>query len=126
MSHPFGDLLTQYLHRKHGLSQAKLAAGILQPPSIISEMSQGKRLHGAQARERVTAIIGWLQQQGALASLDDANALLNAAGMAPLHERNAGEAQLIHNLSAQPTQRQSTELDRLPPKVAFVVSPAAL
>ncbi|HMN27476.1 MAG TPA: hypothetical protein PKE45_04905 [Caldilineaceae bacterium] len=46
MSHPFGDLLTQHLHRKHGLSQAKLAAGILQTPSIISDMSQGKRLHG--------------------------------------------------------------------------------
>jgi hypothetical protein len=24
MSHPFGDLLSQHLHRKHGLSQAKL------------------------------------------------------------------------------------------------------
>jgi hypothetical protein len=38
MSHPFGDLLSQYLHRKHGLSQAKLAAGILQDPSIIGKM----------------------------------------------------------------------------------------
>src|SRR5215510_216451 len=66
MSHPFGDLLTQYLHRKHGLSQSKLAAGILQSPSIISDMSQGKRLYGPQARERVTAIIAWLQQQDAL------------------------------------------------------------
>ena len=26
MSHPFGDRLSQHLHRKHGLSQAKLAA----------------------------------------------------------------------------------------------------
>lgn len=84
MSHPFGDLLTQHLHRKHGLSQAKLAAGILQPPSIISEMCQGKRLHGPQARERVLAIIGWLQQQGALTILDEADALLRATGMAPL------------------------------------------
>jgi hypothetical protein len=50
VSHPFGDLLTQYLHRKHGLSQGKLAAGILQAPSIISEMCQGKRLRGVQAR----------------------------------------------------------------------------
>jgi hypothetical protein len=83
MSHPFGDLLAQHLHRKHGLSQAKLAAGILQTPSIISEMCQGKRLRGPQARERVTAIIAWLQQQGALATLDEANALLSAAGMAP-------------------------------------------
>ena len=58
MSHPFGDLLTQHLHRKHGLSQSKLAAGILQSPSIVSEMCQGKRLNGPQARERVVAIIG--------------------------------------------------------------------
>ena len=77
MSHPFGDLLTQYLHRKHGLSQAKLAAGLLQAPSIISEMCHGKRLHGPQARERVTAIIAWLRQQGALTTLDEANALLD-------------------------------------------------
>jgi ribosome-binding protein aMBF1 (putative translation factor) len=53
MSHPFGDLLAQALHRKRGLSQSKLAAGILQSPSIITEMGQGKRLSGAQARERV-------------------------------------------------------------------------
>ena len=52
MSHPFGDLLAQHLHRKHGLSQAKLAAGILQPPSIIWEMCKGNRLTGAQAREQ--------------------------------------------------------------------------
>ncbi|MEZ4867856.1 MAG: hypothetical protein R3C14_41400 [Caldilineaceae bacterium] len=95
MSHPFGDLIAQYLHRKHGLSQAKLAAGILQPPSIISEMCQGKRLNGLQARERVTVIITWLQQQGVLTSLDEATALLNTAGMAPLQARTPDEAQLI-------------------------------
>ena len=38
MSHPFGDLLSQHLHRKHGLSQARLAAGILQDPSIMGKM----------------------------------------------------------------------------------------
>ena len=52
MSHPFGDLLSQYLHRKHGLSQAKLAEGILQDPSIIGRMCKGQRLNGPQARER--------------------------------------------------------------------------
>ncbi len=62
MNHPFGDLLTQYLHRKHGLSQAKLAAGIVQSPAIITDMSQGRRLSGLQALERVLAISGWLQQ----------------------------------------------------------------
>ncbi len=39
MSHPFGDLLSQHLHRKHGLRQAKLAEGVLQDPSIIGEMN---------------------------------------------------------------------------------------
>jgi len=107
VSHPFGDLLTHYLHRKHGLSQSKLAAGILQSPSIISEMSQGKRLSGPQARERVTAIIDWLQQQGALTSLDEANALLNAAGMSPLHERDPDEAHLIRTFSAQAARQPS-------------------
>ncbi|MEZ4867854.1 MAG: tetratricopeptide repeat protein [Caldilineaceae bacterium] len=116
MSHPFGDLLTHYLHRKHGLSQSKLADGIIQAPSIISEMSQGKRLNGPQARERVTAIITWLQQQGALTSLDEANALLNAAGMAPLQERTADEAQLIRTLSAQVTPRHSLALNTQPPQ----------
>jgi len=42
MSHPFGDLIAQHLHCKHGLSQSKLAAGILQSPSIITNMCQGK------------------------------------------------------------------------------------
>jgi plasmid maintenance system antidote protein VapI len=53
MSHPFGDLISQHLHRKHGLSQAKLAEGILQPPIVISLMCKGQRLTGPQARQRV-------------------------------------------------------------------------
>ncbi len=111
MSHPFGDLLTQHLHRKHGLSQSKLAAGILQSPSIITDMSQGKRLNGPQAHERVTAIIDWLQQQGALETLTEANALLNAAGMAPLQERDTAEASLISKLSAQASANQRPSAD---------------
>jgi predicted ATPase len=102
VSHPFGDLLTQHLHRKHGLSQAKLAAGILQAPSIISEMCQGKRLRGSQARERVTVIIAWLQQQGALTTLDEANALLSAAGLTALRVDESAEAALLRRLTAQP------------------------
>jgi len=79
MSHPFGDLISHYVHRKHGLSQSKLAAGILQSPSIITEMCQGKRLQGRQARERVVAIIAWLHQQEAVESAAEANALLSGA-----------------------------------------------
>jgi len=106
MSHPFGDLIAHYIHRKHGLSQSKLAAGILQSPSIITEMCQGKRLSGPQARERVISIIGWLQQQSALETLDEANALLNTASMSPLHERDATEVTLIHRLRAPLGQNQ--------------------
>jgi predicted ATPase/DNA-binding CsgD family transcriptional regulator len=102
MSHPFGDLLGQYLHRKHGLSQFKLANGVLLAPSVISEMCSGKRLGGPQARDRVLAIIGWLHQQEAAISIEDANALLDAARMSPLKEQETGEAELLHKLIAYP------------------------
>jgi len=115
MSHPFGDLLTQHLHRKHGLSQSKLAAGILQSPSIITDMSQGKRLNGPQARQRVTEIIAWLQQQGALESLDEANALLVAAGMSPLRAREPSECSLLEQLRYMPSTNGSS---------AFAISPS--
>jgi hypothetical protein len=98
MSHPFGDLLSQYLHRKHGLSQSKLAAGILQAPTLITGICKGRRLTGLQARERVITIIGWLQQQNVLASFAEANALLNAAGMAPLQVQQPAEALLLRSL----------------------------
>ena len=96
--HPFGNLLTQHLHRKHGLSQARLAAGILQEPAIISKMCKGERLHGAQARVRVLAVIMWLRNEGVLAAIEEANALLDAADMAGLHDRDAAEASLIASL----------------------------
>lgn len=98
MSHPFGDLLSQYLHRKHGLSQSKLAEGILQAPTIISSMCKGRRLTGPQARDRVVAILGWLHQQGVLATRAEANALLAAAGMADLQVEHPAEAILLHAL----------------------------
>lgn len=104
MSHPFGDLLSQFLHRKHGLSQFKLAGGILQSPSVISEMCNGKRLTGPQARERVVAIISWLHQQDALITQEEANILLEAAGMSPLREREPIEADLLHKLSTSSLQ----------------------
>jgi predicted ATPase len=100
MSHPFGDLLSQYLHRKHGLSQFKLAAGVFQAPSIITHMCKGRRLSGSQARERVVLIIDWLCEQGALTTINEANALLDAAGMASLHSVNAAEALLLDSLAS--------------------------
>lgn len=98
MSHPFGDLLTQFLHRKHGLSQAKLAEGILQPPVIISLMCKGQRLRAGQARERVLAIIAWLQREGVLTTQKEANALLAAAGMADLSAKHTDEERLLARL----------------------------
>ncbi len=103
MSHPFGDQIAQHLHRKHGLSQSKLAAGILQAPSIITEMCQGKRLQGYQARERIIAIITWLAQQGVLATLSEADALLAAAGMAGLNPQEPAEQRLLQQLASQPS-----------------------
>src|SRR5690242_7625509 len=84
MNHPFGDLLSQHLHRKHGLSQAKLAEGIRQDPSIIGKMCKGQRLNGLQARVRVCALIGWLYAQAVLVTVSEANQLLAAAGMAAI------------------------------------------
>ena len=122
MSHPFGDLLSQYLHRKHGLSQFKLANGIDQTPSVISEMCQGKRLYGPQARERVLSMVSWLQGQAVLDTLDDANALLDAAGMSPLHERNANEASLLCKLHVE-NKRNPLPLEaspiNFPVRIAF-------
>jgi predicted ATPase/predicted negative regulator of RcsB-dependent stress response len=105
MSHPFGDLVSQYLHRKHGLSQSKLAAGVIQEPAVITRMCKGERLTGPQARERVVAIIGWLHKQGALETIGEANALLNAAGLAPLYEAAPPEAALLRQLR-QPTSTE--------------------
>jgi predicted ATPase len=128
MSHRFGDLLTQHLHRKHGLSQAKLAAGISQDPTLIAKMCKGERLTGPQARERVLVIISWLHGQGVLQTRHEADALLIAAGLAPLHdaESDATEAAVIGKLSgahgaAPPPFEPSFRNCRLPsPPTPFV------
>jgi hypothetical protein len=105
VTHPFGDLISQHLHRKHGLSQAQLAEGILQAPTIVSAMCKGRRLSGPQARERVLAIIAWLHAQSALDTLAEANALLVAADMAPLNASYPAEAALIAAMPAAAERR---------------------
>jgi non-specific serine/threonine protein kinase len=102
MSHPFGDLISQHLHRKHGLSQSKLAAAILQDPSVIGKMCKGQRLTGPDARKRVLAIAGYLRTQCVLATVAEANALLAAAGMSPLSEDIAEERALLAALDLEP------------------------
>lgn len=101
MSHPFGDLIKQHLSKKHGLSQSKLARGIDQDPAVITKMCQGKRLSGIQARERVIAIIDWLNEEEALSNLEEANALLGAAGMSDLNADLPPESKLIERLPVQ-------------------------
>ncbi|MBA3946605.1 MAG: AAA family ATPase [Herpetosiphonaceae bacterium] len=110
MSHPFGDLLSRYLHRKHGLTQSKLAEGILQDPSIITKMCKGQRLTGIQARERVVGIIGWLRAQAAIETGTEANALLAAAGMASLRRDEPHEHALLQQLQPQPLPTLSPAL----------------
>ncbi len=101
MSHPFGDLLWQHLVRKRGLSQNKLAVGIDQDRAVITRMCNGKALSGPQSRERVVAVIKWLHTQGVLESLDEANALLAAAGKRGLDMSQAVEAELLRSLGTQ-------------------------
>jgi hypothetical protein len=98
MSHPFGDLVTQHLSRKHGLSQNKLAEGIDQDPAVISAMCNGRRLSGRQARERVLAIARWFVERGVLVTRTEADALLEAAGLARLRPDRPTEAGLLKAL----------------------------
>jgi predicted ATPase len=102
MSHPFGNLLSQHLHRKHGLSQARLAEAILQDPSVVGKMCKGDRLTGPQARERVLAIIGYLHTQGVLETVAEADALLAAAGMSSLSQALPEERALLETLGRDP------------------------
>jgi len=84
----FGDLLTHYRSRKHGLSQNRLAelSGVAAP--ILSNMCHGDRLTGTYARERVLRIVFALFKEGVVREGQEANALLDAAKMSALE---AGE-----------------------------------
>lgn len=103
MSHPFGDLISQHLHRKSGLTQSMLAAGINQPRTVVGLMCQGQRLTGPQARERVLSIIRWLHGQEVLETTGEANALLNAAGMVGLNEDLPEEIDFLRAGSKAPS-----------------------
>ena len=101
MSHPFGKLLEHYRMRKPGLSQAKLAAQIGYDASLLGKMAQGKReLTGPSGRSRVLRIVSALHEVGALTRFEEANALLEAAGMPPLYDGKDEEAVLIMQLRA--------------------------
>jgi predicted ATPase len=83
-------------------------------------MCQGRRLTGPLARQRVVAIIAWLHANHVLTTLAEASALLAAAGMSALDERNSGEADLVRALApAQPT-------DQSPPPAAHRPHPSRI
>ena len=101
-SHPFGDLLTQYRARKHGLSQARLAEAAGYDPSLIGRMARGTRdLTGPSGRERVLRLLAALRQFEAITTVDEANALLRAAALPPLFDGQPIEAALMGQLRVE-------------------------
>ncbi len=124
MGHAFGDQLRRLLSQKHGLSQSRLADGVGLDPSIISAMCQGQRLTGLRARERVIAIVVWLQQQGALTTHDAATALFAAAGMVGLRTEVQVENdlyQLLATTTSTTTIRPPSPPGSLPPLPPLVI-----
>ncbi len=102
--HPFGELLTQYRLRKPGLTQTQLAGLAGYDQAILIRMGQGKKdLTGPSGRERILRLAEVLLDLGALSSLDEVNALLLAATMPPLFDRQPAEAALISRLSRAQT-----------------------
>lgn len=109
MAHSFGDLLKRYLNRKHGLSQSKLAEAVYVDPAVITRMCQGKGLN----RDRILDIIVWFQQQAVFESVAEANALLQAAGLAELDSKQPGEVEILRKLP-QETQPEPTSQKLVP------------
>ena len=102
--HPFGQLLGQHRARKPGLSQRKLAELAGYDQAIVARMARGgKDLTGPSGRERVLRLVETLADQGALTSVDEANALLQSADLPPLYERLPADAKLLVRLSGAVT-----------------------
>ncbi len=119
--HPFGELLAQYRARKPGLTQTRLAELAGYNQAILVRMGQGKKdLTGPSGRERVVRLIETLADQSALTTLDEANALLLAADMPPLFERNLNEARLITRLSRLPPGQRVRRTNLPAPLTSFV------
>jgi non-specific serine/threonine protein kinase len=126
MSHPFGDLLRQYRARKAGLSQTRLANLAGYDNAVLVRMSQGKKdLTGPSGRERVVRLIEVLADERAVTTLDEANALLTAANLSPLFERQPTEAKLMSRL-AQTTSKPAKQARRgnLPASLAHFIGRA--
>jgi predicted ATPase len=101
--HPFGELLAQYRARRPGLTQTRLSELTGYDQAILVRMAQGKKdLIGPSGRERIIRIIETLADQNAIATLDEANALLLTADLPPLFERQPAEAKLIARFGMSP------------------------
>ena len=119
--HPFGELLTQYRRRKAGLTQSHLAELAGYDQAILVRMCQGKKdLTGPSGRERVVRLIETLATEGALTVLDEANALLLAADMPPLFERQPSEARLMTRLSHLPPGHRQRRTNLPAPLTSFI------
>jgi len=127
MDYSFGDLITQHLSRKRGLSQNKLADGIGQDPAVIAHMCQGRRLNGPKARKRICEIIGWFYEQGVLDCVPEANNLLKAANYAELNINQPEEKILLARLKPQfDIVRSEPEYQRLPHQPMWLLPTLAI
>jgi predicted ATPase len=119
--HPFAELLAQYRQRKPGLTQTQLAELAGYDQAILVRMAQGKKdLTGPSGRERVVRLIETLADQGALTTLDEANALLLTADLPPLFERQSTEARLIERLSRMQIGHRVRRTNLPAPLTSFV------
>lgn len=110
----FADILRQYRARRRGLTQARLAALVGYDPAVITRMCRGLTdLTGPGGRERVVRLLQALHGAGAVDSVEEADALLAAAGMPPLYGGHPAEAALLAQLRARGDARPDT---RPPPK----------
>lgn len=95
MSHPFGNMIKKVLSRNHDLNQSKLSQGINCNPALISRMCKGERLSTPSARGHIIRMINWFVENNALESLEEANYLLQTAGLSPLRKDDLIEANII-------------------------------
>jgi predicted ATPase len=111
----FGDLLKLYRRRRPGLTQERLAHMIGYDEAVLARMVRGKKdLTGPSGRDRVVLLIDALNTEGVLSLLDEANALLDAAGMPPLYAGLPLERRLIARLGLPDRAPDPARRDDLP------------
>lgn len=118
MPYTIGDLIKQHLSRRHGLNQARLAAGVNVDDAIITRICKGTRHPN---RDLILRIIQWMRAKDILATMSEANALLVASGLAALDADKPAEAALLARLTKAAAQQgitpapQDQDTDRVLP-----------